>query len=507
MGLARVLSVALAGVQGTVVEVEAHISPALPSVTIVGLPDAAVSEARDRVRAAALNSREDWPMQRITVGLYPATVRKAGSGFDLAIAAAVLLAAGAAPAHSLDGAALLGELGLDGRVRRINGVLPAVLAASAAGVKRVVVPHVTAAEAALVPEVEVLAVRSLGQLMAVLRGEELAEPVAQPIVDDDDDRGPDLLDVIGQAGGRRALEVAAAGGHHLLLLGSPGCGKTMLAERLPGILPPLSPSEGLEVAAIHSVAGALPAHCPVVARPPFRAPHHSASMAALVGGGSGVIRPGAASLAHRGVLFLDEAPEFHRGVLDALRQPLESGQVEIARAQATARFPARFTLVLAANPCPCARGTDMADLSCQCTPLARQRYLAKLSGPLLDRVDLRLLLPPVSRADLLGGERAGESSSDVAARVRKAREQARQRFAGTPWRLCGDVPGPELNVRWPVPPRVLAPLHREADRGRLTARGMHRTLRVAWTLADLAGRDGPDVGDVAEALQLRAGVG
>jgi magnesium chelatase family protein len=303
--------------------------------------------------------------------------------------------------------------------------------------------------------------------------------------------------------GRRALEVAAAGGHHVFFLGPPGCGKTMLAERLPGLLPSLGPTEALEVSAVHSVAGLLTPERPLLTRPPFRAPHHTASVPALVGGGSGVLRPGAVSLAHRGVLFVDEAPEFRTGALDALRQPLESGSVEIARARATARFPARFLLVLAANPCPCARADGGQDLHCSCSPLTRRRYLGRLSGPLLDRIDLRVRLRPVSRAELLGENARGEPTAVVAARVRAARARSAARLAGTPWATVAEVPGPQLRARWSPPRPVMARLLRCTDRGQLSARAVDRVLRVSWTLADLAGLELPGEAEVEEAVELR----
>jgi magnesium chelatase family protein len=511
MALATVRSVALHGIEGQVIEVEAFICSGLPSFHVVGLPDATVNEARDRVRAAIVNAREPWPQMKVTVGLSPAGVRKAGSAFDLAIATAVLLAHDRVPPDVVRNAALLGELSLDGRVRPIAGVLPSVLAAVRSGIERVLVPASAAAEARLVPGADVTGITTLTQLIALMRGEDDPEPVPGEPVDDvgtaEPERpGPDLAQVVGQQEGRRAVEIAAAGGHHLLFVGSPGCGKTMLAERLPGLLPPLSTDDALEVSAIHSVAGALPAGRPLLRRPPFRAPHHTASTAALVGGGSAVIRPGAASLAHRGVLFLDEAAEFASGTLDALRQPLESGHIVIDRAAARASFPARFTLVLASNPCPCARTSGQGDVACECTSAVRRRYLGKLSGPLLDRVDLRVRLLPVSRADLLDGTVRGEPSELVAARVLAARHRASTRLRGTPWTSWGEVPGTEVRQHWHPPHAAMGPLNHEADRGRISARGMDRVFRVAWTLADLDGCDVPEERHVKEAVELRQGL-
>jgi magnesium chelatase family protein len=313
--------------------------------------------------------------------------------------------------------------------------------------------------------------------------------------------GPDLGDVVGQAAGRRAVEVAAAGGHHLLLTGPPGAGKTMLAERLPGLLPPLDEEAALEVTAIHSIAGTLPPDAPLVTRPTFEAPHHSATMAALIGGGSGQIRPGALCRAHRGVLFLDEAPEFPRAVLDTLRQPLERGQVTIHRAAGSATFPCRAQLVLAANPCPCASAAG--DTACTCSPLERRRYTARLSGPLLDRIDLRADLPPVTHAAWLDGLGAPESTAAVARRVRAARSVAAARLAGTGLSVNSQVPGRLLRERWPIPRAALRLAEHALERGALSVRGFDRVLRVAWTLCDLAGRPVPGADDVAEALGMR----
>jgi magnesium chelatase family protein len=379
-------------------------------------------------------------------------------------------------------------------------VLPAVLAAAAAGHRQVVVPRDNADEAALVEGVEVLAAGSLGEVVAHLAGraplpphERGATAPAPP--------GPDLADVVGQAAGRRAVEVAAAGGHHLFLAGPPGAGKTMLAERLPGLLPPLDERSALEVTAIASIAGTLPPGAPLVTRPPFEAPHHSATMASLVGGGSGQIRPGALSRAHLGVLFLDEAPEFARTVLDTMRQPLERGEVSIHRASGSATFPCRAQLVLAANPCPCASAAG--DTACTCSPLERRRYQSRLSGPLLDRIDLRVTLPPVTRAAWLDGLDDPEPTAAVAERVRRARAVAAQRLVGTGLSLNSQVPGRLLRDRWRPSRASLALAERALERGSISVRGFDRVLRVAWTVADLAGRTVPNADDVAEALGMR----
>ncbi|MFB6693124.1 YifB family Mg chelatase-like AAA ATPase [Streptomyces virginiae] len=531
MGFARACSVALVGVDGVVVEVQADLEPGVAAFTLVGLPDKTLVESRDRVRAAVVNSGAAWPQKKLTVGLSPASVPKSGAGFDLAVAAAVLGAAEVVDPAAIADLVLIGELGLDGRVRPVRGILPAVLAAAEAGYRQVVVPRQCAAEAALVPDVSVLGVRSLRQLIAVLTDgvvpeEEPGDPPGRPdpmlaglLVpgaglgtglapgrpDRDGTDFPDLADVTGQHTARRALEVAAAGGHHLFLSGPPGAGKTMLAERLPWLLPPLTRQDSVEVTAVHSVAGILPPGEPLVSRPPYCAPHHSATMQSLVGGGTGVPRPGAVSLAHRGVLFLDEAAEFHSRALDALRQPLESGHVVIARAAGVVRLPARFLMVLAANPCPCGRHT-LHGAGCECPPSVIRRYQARLSGPLLDRVDLRVEVEPVTRSDLLGRGGRGESTAVVADRVREARERAGARLAGTAWRLNSEVPGQELRTRWQPAPGALAQAERELERGLLTARGLDRVLRVAWTVADLRGRDRPEALDVAVALELRTGI-
>jgi magnesium chelatase family protein len=500
MALAKAYAVGLVGLDGHVVEVEAHLAQGLPGLTVIGLPDASLSEARDRVKSAVTNSGQAWPQRRITLALSPAALPKRGSGFDLSLAAAVLAAAGALPVGALPGRVLLGELGLDGRVRPVPGVLPAVLTAWRAGIEQVVVPLDNLAEARLLPGVRARGVGSLRDLVALLSGEPYDEPELPRAVRPPDGPGPDMVDVAGQVVGRTAIEVAAAGGHHALLLGPPGSGKTMLAERMPGLLPPLDVDAALEVTAVHSVAAALPCDAPLVTRPPFQDPHHTATVASIVGGGPGIARPGAASLAHRGVLFLDEAPEFSPRALDALRQPLESGSLSITRVGGTATYPACFTLLLAANYCPCAKPED-----CSCPPDTRRRYLSRLSGPLLDRVDMHVEVPRITRAEMLAEDGRGEPSADIAARVAAARSAAAERYAGTPWRTNGDVPPVELRRQWPLDRHSTRPADDAMDRGQLTARGYGRVLRLAWTLADLAGVSRPGQEHVAHALGFRQG--
>jgi len=503
--LGRTRAVGLKGIVGFLVDVEVDIASGLPAFKISGCPDSACGQAPDRVKAAAANAGYPIPLRRVVVNLSPAAVPKIGSGFDLAIGVAALVASEAIPPQVVRDVAHIGELGLDGRVRPVPGVLPLVVAAARKGVRHVVVPVANAAEARLVPGIQVHPVETLDELVtryvALHHGVvpvPVPEPAATPTVPPP---LPDLADVIGQHDARRALEVAAAGGHHLYLVGPPGGGKTMLAERLPGLLPPLDDRQAMEVTAIASILGRLGPRAALERRPPFVAPHHGASAVAMIGGGSARVLPGAVTQAHHGVLFLDEAPEFQTPVIQALRQPIESGEVVVSRAIGRQRFPCRFQLVLAANPCPCGFGYGKG-VRCRCSPLRLSQYQSRLKGPVLDRIDIQVFVPAPSRAALVGTP--GESSAEVGSRVATARQRQAERWAGTSWRLNGHVPGPLLrHGRFRLPHQVTASIDTALDRAFLSMRGYDRCLRLAWTLCDLRAGDQPNADDVGRALALR----
>jgi magnesium chelatase family protein len=494
--MAVVDAIALTGLDARPVRVEAAVNPGLPQMRIVGLPDAAVREAADRIRAACHRAGFALPQSRLVVNLAPASLRKTGGGFDLPVVLALLVAAGKLKQRHVDGLVAFGELGLDGRIRATAGTLPVAAAAREVGAARIIVADQVAAEAALVEGIEVVPAATLRSAVEILRGE---HPVPDVVAPPPAARrpGPDLVEVRGQPVARRALEIAAAGGHHLLLVGPPGCGKSMLARRLPGLLPALDATAALDVAAVRSVAGLRDGREPLDLSPPFRDPHHTTSVAGLIGGGSGIARPGELSLAHRGVLFLDELLETPRWILDALRQPLESGRVVLVRSGGTVAYPADVQLVAATNPCPCGHlGSPSA--ACRCRPDQVDRYRSRLSGPLLDRLDVQVELQPVP-SDVLLGPADGEPSEVVAGRVAAARRNAADRW-GTG---CGNRDVSIARLRATTSTAAQKRIATGVEALGLSARAFDRCLRVARTIADLAGDDTVTVDHVDEAMAYR----
>ncbi|MFC7496154.1 MULTISPECIES: YifB family Mg chelatase-like AAA ATPase [unclassified Nocardioides] len=516
MPFATAHTVSLHGAVGHLIDVQTDVSPGQVGVTMVGRADTTINEARDRCRMAIINSHLDWPAtRRITILLSPADLLKRGTHFDLAVAVSVLAAAGTIPVASLAATAFVGELTLDGNLRSVTGVLPMVLAAAERGIRVVFVPEPQAAEAAMVPDMSVIGVRSLAQVVAVLRDEEV--PYAEPVAPLSGARllawrgqerleELDLADLLGVDDARYAVEVAAAGGHHLLLSGPKGSGKTSLAERIQGILPDLAPDESLELSAISSLAGTLDPVAGMLTRPPFSAPHHDASKASIVGGGSGAVRPGEVSRAHAGVLFLDEFPLFRSDVIEALRQPLESGDVTVARRDESVTLPARGMVVLACNPCPCGDYSGDVRLNrCTCREVQRRDYRNKVTGPVADRVDIVRHLPPLRKHDAVADTEAPESSAQVRHRVTAARQRQAERYADESWRLNGHAPGPVLRERWPLTKDGQRAVDDQLYAGRLSRRGATRVHRLSWTIADLRRLDRPGLEEVETALRLRTG--
>ncbi|MBD3688990.1 YifB family Mg chelatase-like AAA ATPase [Nanchangia anserum] len=499
------LTVAPTGITGELVRVEAHRAGGLPSFQVVGLPDMALRESKQRVRAAIASAGLAWAEQRYTVNLSPADVPKSGSGYDLAIAVAILATQQDRPLDMMDARVHIGELGLDGSVRPVRGILPMIAAARDHGIREVVVPRACVAEAKLVGGVAVIGVDDVADLAGLYDIPDAvhaprAQVLTSPARNAPEPRRLDLADVQGQVHAKLGLEVAAAGGHHVFFLGEPGTGKTMLAERLPTILPDLDDDDAIAATSIHSVAGTLGSVDALMRRPPWVAPHHSATMAAIVGGGSGIASPGAISMAHAGVLFLDEAPEFAPSVLDALRQPLETGTIHLHRAHAQTSYPARFQLVMAANPCPCGAATGSG--RCVCTPYRKLRYLQRLSGPLMDRIDITCLVDRPGAAELTATTRP-ESSAIVADRVAAARDRARHRWRDHAWSTNARCPGDYFRSCDLLAAGERRLIHAILAEGRLSLRGIHRLLRVALTLADLAGSARIEAAHLSSAYTLR----
>ena len=505
MALASAYAMALLGLKGIPILVEADISSNLPAFNLVGLPDASLSEASSRVRSACSNTGFSLPARRITVNLSPAAVPKHGSAFDLSIAVAVLCAAGQFSIRHTRSTVFIGELALDGSIRRVSGVLAMVLAAARAGFEIVYVPSANLAEASCVEGIKVIAVSHLGDVLRcfgvatkTLRSTEI---VCAPVSGSKESQTLCMSEVRGQAEAVDAAVVAAAGGHHLIMVGTPGSGKTMIAQRMHTLLPDLSQEEAIELAAMRSLVNRQ-SFDTLDHAAPLEAPHHSASMVSVIGGGSGVPKPGLASLASHGVLFLDEAPEFSAVTIDALRQPLESGDITLSRATATVQYPAKFQLVLAANPCPCGKGQLKGD-ACQCAERLKARYLAKISGPILDRLDIQLSVRSVSASVLTGDSTDVETSLQLRAKVAEARRRAAVRLSPFGLSLNAQVAGSVLRKELRINSNSTKSLDEALQRGRISMRGYDKCLRLAWTNADLAGRNEPNPSDVAKALWLR----